>query len=97
MTKTSLAFPQGFDSYASEVEAKGWFAEAKLVLSGKQHRLTFYDPVRLGQEIEDQLQRGTAFFEPNLVVIPSVTRENMEKAVDILIQSGGVDSLSVEQ
>jgi hypothetical protein len=58
--------------------------------------MTFYDPVRLRQEIEDDLQRGSVFFEPNLVVVPSVTRQNMEKAVRTLIQSGDVSALSAE-
>ena len=96
MTDNSLVFPQGFDDYASEVESKGWFAEATLTFLGKKHWMTFYDPVGLRQEIEDELQRGSVFFEPNLVVVPSVTRQNMEKAVKTLIQSGGVSALSAE-
>lgn len=89
-----LVFPQGFDDYASEVEAKGWFSEAKLTFLGMQYRMNFYDPARLRQEIEDDIQRGSVFFETNLLVVPSVTRQNMEKAVEMLIQSGGVGSLS---
>lgn len=51
---------------------------------------------RLRQDIEEELQGGRFFFEPNLVVVPSVTRENMEKAVKALIQSGDVSALSAE-
>lgn len=96
MTNYSLILPEEFDDYASEVESKGWFSDARLHCQGRQYGLTFYDPVRLGQEIEGELQRGGVFFEPNLVVVQSVTRQNMEKAIDILIQSGSVGSLIAE-
>lgn len=96
MTDNSLVFPEGFDDYAFEVEAKGWFLGATFAFLGKKHRMTFYDPVRLRQAIEKELQRGSVFFEPNLVVVSSVTRQNMEKAVRALIQSGEVSALSAE-
>jgi hypothetical protein len=96
VTNYSLVFPQEFDDYAWEVESKGWFASAKLTFLEKQYQITFYDPVRLRQTVEDELQSESVFFEPNLVVVPAVTRENMEKAIDFLIQSGGVSSLSPE-
>lgn len=96
MTKHSLNFPQSYDDYASEVESKGWFGEARLNFLGKQYRLNFYDPVRLGQEIESEIQRGHLFFEPNLVVIQSLTRPNMERAVARLVEFGQVSSLIAE-
>jgi hypothetical protein len=33
--------PEGFDEYAWEVEAKGYFSEAMLSFSGKRYRLKF--------------------------------------------------------
>jgi hypothetical protein len=96
MTDNSLVFPEGFDDYSFEVESKGWFPGATFSFLGKKYRLTFYDPARLRQVIEHELQGGSFFFEPNLVVVPSVTRQNMEKAVKALIQSGEVSALSAE-
>jgi len=92
----SLEFPKGFDDYASELESKGWFSEARLSFLGKKYRLSFYDPARLGQEVDADIQRGGVFFEPNIVVIPSLTRSNMEDAVAQLVESGGVNSLIAE-
>lgn len=89
----SLDLPQGYEEYASEVESKGWFSDAKLAYSGRRYRLSFYDPVRLAQEIDSEIQRGGIFFETNLVVIRSVTRPNMENAVTQLIERGDVPSL----
>jgi hypothetical protein len=58
--------------------------------------MNFYEPVRLAQEIEDELERGSPFFEPNLVLVPSVTRQHMETAVEHLVQSGQLSSLVAE-
>lgn len=96
MKRHSLDFPQGFDDYASEVKSKGWFGEARLSFLGRRYRLNFYDPARLGQEIDAEIQRRRVFFEPNLVVIPTLTRASMESAVAALIDSGGVISLIAE-
>jgi len=84
----ALVLPGDFDGYEWEVKAKGFFSEARLSVSGKRYRLTFYDPIRLSQEIEGELQRGELFFEPNLLIVNSVTRSGMERAVEALIKSG---------
>jgi hypothetical protein len=96
MAGYSLIFPEDFDEYESEVTAKGWYGNAGLSHSGKVYRLIFYDPVRLGQTIEDELQRGRAFFEPNLIVVRSVTRSDMERAVELLVRSGQTSLLVPE-
>ncbi len=94
--KHTLDFPTSYDEYASEVDSKGWFGEATFEFSGKHYRLNFYDPVRLQQEIDSEIQRVHFYFEPNLVVVPSLTRQNMENAFRLLIESGGVSSLIAE-
>ena len=88
MTSFALVLPSDFDDYEWEVKAKGFFSEARLSVSGKRYRLNFYDPVRLGQEVESELQRGGQFFETNLVVVSSVTRCDMERAAETLMKSG---------
>jgi len=95
-TEYSLNFPNEFDDYAGEVESKGCFSEARLVLLGRRYRVNFYDPVRLAQEIESALHRGTVFCEPKVVVVRSVTRENMERAAAEVVRSGSVASLIAE-
>jgi hypothetical protein len=96
MSGSSLIFPDEFEQYAWELESKGWFGEARLEFQGRRYRLTFYAPTRLGQEIEEELQRGGFFFEPNLVVVPTVTRQNMEKAAAQLVEQGSLGSLVPE-
>jgi hypothetical protein len=96
MASYSLVFPEDFDDYEWEITTKGWFGEARLNLSGKQYRLIFYDPVRLSQTIEDDLQHRSAFFEPNLIIVRSVTRSDMERAVELLVRSGETSLLIPE-
>jgi hypothetical protein len=92
----SIIFPEGFDDYASEVQSKGWFSDVRLVFFGKRYRITFYDAVRLGQEIQEEIQRGGIFFEPNLVVVESIGRQSIENAIQLLIETEKVSSLVSE-
>jgi hypothetical protein len=44
--------------------------------------LSFWDPVRLQQDLEENLKQGkTAVVEKGLIVVSEVSRENIEKAV----------------
>ena len=66
-----------------ERPAKGWLGDVIVELdSGKRHRLCFYDPARLAQDLEEEVKLGkSAILEPGLVVVPQVTKENIEKAI----------------
>ena len=96
MSSYSFALPSDFADYEWEVTAKGCFSGALITVAEKQYRLNFYDRTRLGQEIESELESGSVFFEPNLVIVRSVTRAEMERAAEQLAQSGLVASLTPE-
>jgi hypothetical protein len=96
MSDFSIELPADFDEYEWQAEAKGWYSEARMIVSGKRYQLNFYDAVRLAQTIEDDLQSGGVFFEPNLVVVRRVTESEMERAAELLVQSGQVASLVAE-
>jgi hypothetical protein len=91
-----LILPDDFVEYGAEVEAKGWFAGARLTVSGTNYRLTFFDLARLGQEIESEFERGDIFFESNLVVVRPVTMCEMERAAEWLVKSGREKRLVAE-
>ena len=78
-----LTLPADLDEEAAAIiETKGWLGEVTVAASGaRSFSLSFYDPVRLGQEIVDELDRSGFFSEPNLIVVPSVTRTHIEEAV----------------
>jgi hypothetical protein len=92
----SAEYPPDFDGIAWEVEAKGWYGGLVLWLAGHPHSVTFYDPVRLLQNCQLELQLGRACFcEPGIVVVSSVTRERMDAALAELARGGFRDLLSM--
>jgi len=97
MPSFSLELPADFENYAREVEAKGWFSEARIITAERRYKISFYDLARLTQQIEGEFERGQIFFEPNLVIVQSITPACMERAAAELVQSGQVISLVAEQ
>ena len=80
----SVTFPEYFDEYAHEIEAKGYFADLPVSYTGRVLRPVFYDPPRLAQEINDATATGAVFAVPLLAVVPAVTRDNIIAALDEL-------------
>ena len=93
MSDFSFILPANFSEYEREVETKGWFSEATIIVSGERYQLNFYDAARLEQEMADELERGGLFFESNLVVVRSVTGANMERAAHQLVKADRVKFL----
>jgi len=83
--KIELRLPDEFDDfYAREVEDKGVFFRAIASISGREVSVTFYDPVRLAQDIEEEFRSRGSLSIPHLIVLERVTRENMRAAVERL-------------
>jgi hypothetical protein len=81
-SKYRIEFPDYFDSYIGELEAKGYFADLVIHAAGRRYRPTFYDPIRLGQEVKDALSAGAVCFsEANLVIVDKISRDALEAAV----------------
>jgi hypothetical protein len=93
VSEYSFIIPPDFDEWSWEWECKGYYPGSSIVSDGRVYILCFYDPVRLGQTIESYLQSDGFFFESNLVVVPSVTRPNLERAAEWLVTSGRLTSL----
>lgn len=77
-----------FDHF--ERPAKGWLSDVVVTLDdGSIHSLNFYDPCRLQQEHDDQIRSGKfGVIEKGLMIVPSVTKENIERAVMQAIKEG---------
>lgn len=88
MIDYKLELPDDFDDYAWEVESKGWFSAATALFGGRRFKLVFYDPTRLAQDIEAELDEGVVFLERNLLVVKSVDRNNMDKAIEFIAKTG---------
>jgi hypothetical protein len=86
-----FVFPSG-PSELDEFEAqmRGYRSNIWVELSdGTKHLVTFFDPVRLRQELEQEIKGGRPFIgEPGLIVLAEVTLENMETAARILTSEG---------
>jgi len=95
-TAPTLRFTCDFDERTAwEVEQKGWFECAVAVMpNGLEIALSFWDPIRLSQEIAEGARLGrVCFAEPGLVIVPTVTQEHMEKAIKELAESKYFDQL----
>lgn len=74
MTNCELILPDDFDDMAWEYEAKGCLFGVVLRVAENSYSLSFYDPTRLKQDIDVLLRERGLFFEPNMIVVPSITK-----------------------
>ncbi|HYL74545.1 MAG TPA: hypothetical protein VEU96_10090 [Bryobacteraceae bacterium] len=87
---STLLFPLDFDERAAwEMELKGFVCAAVKLANGTVLEVTFYDPVRLAQDLEDE----GYIADPGLIVIRSVTLQCMRDAVEKLQKSGYFERL----
>jgi hypothetical protein len=84
------------DWTAFDVQNKGWYEQAQLQLDdGTRVPLSFWDPVRLDQELQDHFASGKIFFAVrNLIVVPLVTEDAIRDAVRELLTKGFFSSPS---
>lgn len=76
-----LVLPPDFDDFVGfEVESKGYL-DAAVRVGDSLISVTFYDPTRLRQDIDADIEAGLLFTLKRLLVIELVTVENMQWAV----------------
>jgi hypothetical protein len=93
-TPYEVRFPEYLDDYEVETEAKGYLAGVMVITEGRTVDLTVYDQVRLAQEISDDLGSERAYFAmPNLLVVRSVTKAEISRAVERLARGSFRDLL----
>jgi hypothetical protein len=90
--RLTFAHPFG-DREAYEAEARGYLGNASVEMpTGARIPVVFYDPVRLQQDLEEQIAAGSPFLaEPGMIVVESVTVSNMEHAIKKLFDVGFFD------
>ncbi len=93
-----VIFYDGFGELdALDIRDKGWATAHVELENGTRYTLNFYDPVRLGQELEDDLKLGRpCLVELNLMVVPEVTVEAIQRSAQFLWQIGFFDDLKPE-
>ncbi|MFD4934187.1 hypothetical protein [Streptomyces virginiae] len=84
-TSHNVRFPDYLDDYEVETEAKGYLVGVVVIAGNRTFDLTVFDRARLVQELDDELDSDRAYFAvPNLLIVPSVTRVDICRAVDAL-------------
>ena len=77
LSEPVLTFDDDFDERAAfEVELKGYYSLARVCLpDGARFRVCFYDPVRLSQDLEDEVKSGAVCIaEPGLIITYRASR-----------------------
>lgn len=95
MKKYIIKIEKDFSDYAWEIELKGCF-EVDIQIFDKIYTFNFYDPIRLNQTIEDDLNSNQYFFYENLVVLPKVNLRNIEKFIEDIIDTPYLLSFSTK-
>ncbi len=91
-----LAFEYEFDEQlAYEAEARGHLGGVTVVLAdGTRHPVFFYSPTRLLQDLETETDLGRPYIaERGMIVVNTVTYDNMLQAVRDLASEGFFDAL----
>ena len=88
-SEIKLIFHFPFDERAAdEARARGYLSHVSVeVEDGSQYAVFFYDPVRLGQDLEEMTKHGSPCIgDPGMIVVPEVTMDYMNKAIAILAE-----------
>ena len=94
-----VMFPAGFDERAAvETPLKGWLSAQVELDDGCRYAVYFSDPIRLQQDVDDAVHEGKpCFAEPGLIIVPEVTVQAIQEAVQFLWKQGFFASLKTEQ
>jgi hypothetical protein len=77
------------EQMGNEIEQKGYFEHSYALLpDGSKVRVCFWDPVRLAQDLETEQRLGRPCIgEPGIVIVPKVTCESMQMAIEYLYRT----------
>lgn len=77
------------DETLPEAEARGYLSHVLVRVGVNHYAVTFYDPVRLGQDIDTESEFGRPFVAiPGMIVLRRITHDSMTTAVRALAAEG---------
>ena len=85
-----LHFPEDYETEEWIWTSKGYVV-VELEVRGPtptRYSLTVRDPTRLAQDVEAELGDRSVFAEPNVLVVPTVDRASIERAIEELAGRG---------
>jgi hypothetical protein len=89
--RAKIVFPDSFDERSrEEMPLRGYLSHVLVELEdGSRYAVEFIEPVRLAQEMEDYARLNIpCYAEPGLIIVPEVTIERIEEAVEYLHHHG---------
>lgn len=95
-TPFTIVFPEWYDSRSEyETPLKGYLPDVEVRLDdGSRYKLYFTDPVRLQQTLDEDAAAGRPYYtEPGLIVLPEVTTQAIQRAVQGLLREGYFQTL----
>ncbi len=93
-TYPRIIIPEGLGKRIHEIESKEMFYALVELENGNRYNLTFYTPLRLGQDLDFNIEHGEPWLaELNVIVIPVVTLEAAQQCVQSLWHNGFFDDL----
>ena len=83
-----IEWPEPMDEFDwAHQEAKGWL-DVTVAWNGGTRVVEIYDPVRLAQSVNGEVARVGRFSSRSLLVVSSVTPENIQAAVAVIADEG---------
>ena len=78
------------DATAFDIRNKGWYEQAQLQFEdGRSVSLSFWDPTRLAQELNEHFAHSHTYFaERNLIILPILTETAIRNAIQELVKRG---------
>lgn len=92
----SIIFPKGYFGSEEEVAMKGYVLVIVELIDGRRFCITFADIEQLRQNLEDAVERGHGYVaDSNLVVLPTISTDNVTRAVDGMIGENFFDNIEL--
>lgn len=81
-----VVFPEGWnEQLEDEMNWRGWLDTYVVTQDGVRYALSFYDPVRLKQDLDSYVELGEpCLAEPALILLPELTVPAIQQAVQFL-------------
>src|SRR5436853_409395 len=90
-SRATIHFPADYDEQSEfETPLRGYLSDVVVeTADGNRYAVFFFDPVRLGQELELHARQGRPFVaEPGMIVVQKVTTESIRATVERLEHAG---------
>lgn len=77
------------DLYQLEVESKGCLLNINVEFSNNiKYKISFYDISRFSQDVAEELQQSSFFYDENIIFLTRITKDNIVRTINELENKG---------